>query len=87
MVEEILSSKGRIRILKVLTVRGRLNVSEIARQTGLNYVSTMRHLSVMENHDLVRHKKYGRTRIFHFNDENQEARILKKLIESWEQNK
>ncbi len=43
--EEILGSKGRIRVLEVLTESGELNISEISRRTGLNYTSVERHLT------------------------------------------
>jgi DNA-binding transcriptional ArsR family regulator len=42
--EEILGSKGRIRVLEVLTESGELNISEVSRRTGLNYTSVERHL-------------------------------------------
>jgi len=44
MVEEILGSRGRIRVLQVLTESGELNISEVSRRTGLNYTSVQRHL-------------------------------------------
>jgi DNA-binding transcriptional ArsR family regulator len=64
---------------------GELNISEIARRAGLNYTTTNQHLSVLENHGLVRHKKFGRIRIFRFDEENPRARMIKKLVEFWEQ--
>lgn len=64
---------------------GELNISEIARRAGLNYTTTNQHLLVLENHGLVRHKKFGRIRIFRFDEENPRARMIKKLVEFWEQ--
>ena len=86
-IEEVFSSRGRMKILRVLAEIGELNVSEIARRAGLNYATTNQHLLVLENHGLVRHKKFGRIRIFRFDEENPRARIVRKLIEFWEQNK
>jgi DNA-binding transcriptional ArsR family regulator len=87
VIEDVFSSKGRMKILKVLADVGRLNVSEIARRIGLNYATTNQHLQVLESHDLVKHKKFGRVRIFRLNEENPAARMIRELIESWEQNR
>ena len=86
VIEDVFSSKGRMKILRVLADVGGLNVSEIARRCGLNYATTNQHLQVLESHGLVKHKKYGRVRIFRLNEENPAARMIGELIESWEQN-
>ena len=78
VIEDVFSSKGRMKILKVLADIGELNVSEIARQAGLNYATTNQHLQVLENHGLVRYKKFGRVRIFRLNEENPAARIIRR---------
>ena len=84
-IEEVFSSKGRVKILRILAEIGELNISEIARRAGLNYTTTNQHLQVLENHKLVRHKTFGRIRIFRFNEENPRARMIKKLMEFWEE--
>ena len=86
-IEEVFSSKGRVKILKILTKIGELNISEIARRTGLNYTTTNQHLQALEHHRLVRHKSFGRIRIFRLDEENPRARMVKELIEFWEQTK
>jgi predicted transcriptional regulator len=85
-IEDVFSSKGRVKILKILTEIGELNISEIARRAGLNYTTTNQHLQVLEAHKLVRHKSFGRIRIFRF-EENPRAKMIKKFIEFWEQTK
>lgn len=62
--EEILGSKGRIRILEVLTESGELNISEVSRRTGLNYTSVARHLMKLKDMGLLNEKRYGKIRIF-----------------------
>jgi DNA-binding transcriptional ArsR family regulator len=84
-IEEVFSSKGKVKILKILADIGELNISEIARRAGLNYATTNQHLEVLENQGLIRHKKFGRIRIFRFEEENPRAKMIKKLIEAWEQ--
>jgi DNA-binding transcriptional ArsR family regulator len=87
IIDDVFYSKGRMRLLKVLADIGELNVSEIARRAGLNYATTNQHLLVLENHGLVTYKKFGRVRIFRLNEENPAARIIRELVESWEQTK
>jgi DNA-binding transcriptional ArsR family regulator len=65
--EEILGSKGRIRVLKVLSESGELNISEVSRRTGLNYTSVERHLMKLKKMDLLKEKRYGKIRIFQIN--------------------
>ena len=86
-IEDVFSSKGRVKILAILSKIGELNISEIARRAGLNYATTNQHLQVLENHKLVRHKTFGRIRIFRYNNENPRARMIKELIEFWEETK
>ena len=80
-----ISPEDRLKIER-LWFRGG-NISEIARRAGLNYTTTNQHLQILEEHKLVRHKSFGRIRIFRFDEENSRARMVKKLIEFWEQTK
>jgi len=80
----VFSSRGRVKILKILVDIGELNISEIARRAGLNYTTTNQHLNVLETSNLVRHKNFGRIRIFRFNYENPRAKRIKELIDEWE---
>jgi DNA-binding transcriptional ArsR family regulator len=84
--EEILGSKGRIRVLEVLTESGELNISEISRRTGLNYTSVDRHLTKLEKLGLLKEKRYGKIRIFEvvfrsFNVKFERGRPIKLEIE------
>jgi len=82
-MEEVFSSRGRVKILKILVEIGELNISEIARRSGLNYATTNKHLRVLEESELVKHKNFGRIRIFRFNEENRRARMVKELVNGW----
>ncbi len=62
--EELLGSRGRIRVLQVLAESGELNISEVSRRTGLNYTSVERHLVKLKRMGLLREKRYGKIRIF-----------------------
>jgi predicted transcriptional regulator len=82
-IETVFSSKGRVKILRILVEIGELNISEIARRARLNYTTTNQHLQVLETSGIVRHKNFGRIRIFRFNNENPRAKSIKELIEEW----
>ena len=86
-IEDIFSSKGRVRILRILVEIEELNISEIARRAGLNYATTNQHLQALENAGLVRHKRFGRIRTYRFNEEDSRVTLIKKLIENWKTNK
>jgi predicted transcriptional regulator len=82
-IETVFSSKGRVKILRILVEIGELNISEIARRAKLNYTTTNQHLQILETSGIVRHKNFGRIRIFRFNNENPRAKSIKELIEEW----
>lgn len=60
----MLGSRGRIRVLRVLSESGELNISEVSRRTGLNYTSVERHLVKLRELGLLEEKRYGKIRIF-----------------------
>jgi DNA-binding transcriptional ArsR family regulator len=62
--EELLGSRGRIRVLQVLAESGELNISEVGRRTGMNYTSVERHLEALSGMGLLREKRYGKIRIY-----------------------
>jgi predicted transcriptional regulator len=62
-IETVFSSKGRVKILRILVEIGELNISEIARRAKLNYTTTNQHLQVLETSGIVRHKNFGSTHI------------------------
>jgi len=83
-IEEVFSSKGRMKILRILVEIGELNISEIARRARLNYATTNHHLRVLEDSGIVRHKNFGRIRIFRFNEGSPRARMIRDLVDSWD---
>ena len=62
--EDLLGSRGRIRVLRVLAESGELNISEVTRRTGMNYTSVKRHLERLKEMGLLLEKRYGKIRIF-----------------------
>jgi predicted transcriptional regulator len=83
-IEEVLGSKARLKILKILFQVGELNISEIARRLGANHKTTVTHLKILENEGILQHKTFGRVRIYRFNESSRKARAVKNFIEIWE---
>jgi DNA-binding transcriptional ArsR family regulator len=83
-VEVLFSSRGRIKIIRLLAECGELNISEIARRTQLNHSTTRRHLQLLARAKLVQEKTFGRIRIYRYKIENLRALALRRFIELWE---
>jgi DNA-binding transcriptional ArsR family regulator len=86
-IEEVFSSKPRMKILRLLARLGALNVSDIARRINLNYSTTNQHLKLLEAEDILQHRVYGRIRMYRFSDGSPRAVAVQNLIETWEQDK
>ncbi len=83
-VDDVFSSKPRMRILKILAQISELNVSEIARRLGVNYSTASKHLKVLEDENILKHKVFGRIRLYRFNENSPKAKAVQNLIEAWE---
>jgi DNA-binding transcriptional ArsR family regulator len=86
-IEEVFSSKPRMKILRLVARLGALNVSDIARRIKLNYSATNEHLKLLEAEGILQQRVYGRIRMYKFNDDSPKARAVQNLIEAWEQDK
>ena len=86
-LEEVLSSKPRLKILKLLNTLGSLNVSDIARQIGANFTAASEHLKILEDEGILQVHVYGRVRMYRFKEGSMKAKTIQNLIEAWEQSK
>jgi predicted transcriptional regulator len=83
-IEDVFSSKLRMKILKILHNVGELNVSEIARRLNINYMSASKHMKILEDEDILQHKLFGRIRLYRFNEQSPKAKAVQNLIDVWE---
>lgn len=83
-IEDIFSSRGRIKILKELAASNELNISELCRRVDLNHSSTKSHLEVLLSSGLIEEKKFGRIKIYRYKIEDLRARSLRSLFNLWE---
>lgn len=79
-IEDIFTSRGRTKILKTLTMKRELNISEIAKQTKLSYASVNKHLEELKNRGIVLEKKFGRIRIFKLNEQNKVVKAMEEFL-------
>jgi DNA-binding transcriptional ArsR family regulator len=84
-LEDVFSSKPRVKILKMLYNLGSLNVSEIARRLKMNYASTAEHLRILEAEGVLLVHTYGRVKMYRFNEGSLRAKAVVNLIKVWEQ--
>jgi DNA-binding transcriptional ArsR family regulator len=83
-VEDVFSSRLRIKILRILVQVGELNGSDIARRLGVNYTATSKHLKALEDEGVLVHKVFGRIRLYRLDERSPRAKAVQALIETWE---
>ncbi|RLF12233.1 MAG: ArsR family transcriptional regulator [Thermoprotei archaeon] len=83
-IEEVLSSKGRVKVLKVLLKSLELNISEVVRRSGLNYTAVASHIDALKEAGLLEEKTFGRIRILRVKLEDPRVQALRKLFDLFE---
>ena len=83
-IENILGSKARIKILKLLAINQELSISQIIKKSRLNHACVKTHLNHLKSLNLIQEKVFGRIKIYRYKTENIRANSLKKFIEIWE---
>jgi len=83
-IEEFLSSKTRIKILRVLYNLGELNIRRICQKIGSAHPIVKKNLGLMEEMGLVKCKQYGKVKLYSLNDNNPKVKALTNLFEAWQ---
>lgn len=86
-IEDVLSSKRRIKILRLLTEVRELNVSAIASRLSANYEDTKRHLRILEDEGFLKRKTFGKASFYRFSEQSQKATLIRSLIVAWDKEK
>jgi predicted transcriptional regulator len=82
-VEDVICSRIRLRILKLLMQSEQLNVSAIARRVGGNYASASMHIKVLEDEHILTHVTFGKRIRFYRFAESARGQAVKRLIKAW----
>lgn len=83
-LEEILSSRGRVRLIKALVELGEAHLSRLTRYTGLSYSTAVKHLEALEAVGLIEELRLGRVRLYRLRRGDGRVEALVKLIGDWE---
>jgi len=83
-VERLLSSKGRVKILKLLLDKGQLNISRIVKETKLHHKLVVRHLNELIDMGLVVERRYGRLRLFEADLTNPRISAIREILRELE---
>ena len=82
-VEELFSSRGRIKVMGVVMESNELNISEITRRAGISHSSASVHLDFMVRMGLLVEKRFNRIRIFRVNPSSPYTEILQRFMTDW----
>ena len=82
-LEDVFSSKTRMRVLMLLFKCGQLNTTDLARRLGASYATTLSHLTLLKNEGVVTDRLSGKTRFFRFTN-TLKAQAVSRLLEEWE---
>jgi predicted transcriptional regulator len=83
-IENLLGSRARVKILKLLAKNKEMSISQIIREAKLNHSSVKYHLAYLITYNLIQEKVFGRIKIYRYKFENIRAKSLGKFIEIWE---
>ncbi|MFX1575362.1 MAG: ArsR family transcriptional regulator [Promethearchaeota archaeon] len=84
LIENVLGSKARVKILKTLARNKELTLSLIINNTRLNYSNVVKHLNYLKKINMIQEKRFGRIKIFRYKIENIKARGFKNFLDIWE---
>jgi predicted transcriptional regulator len=82
-LEDVLCSKVRLRILKLLTQSRKLTTSEIAAKVGVNYIVARGHLEALEKGNVLTHANFGKRIRYYGFEQSAKANAVRNFIEVW----
>ncbi|MDA4128083.1 MAG: winged helix-turn-helix domain-containing protein [Thaumarchaeota archaeon] len=72
-----------MKILGIILESGELNITEIARRSGLSHSSAARHLEFLVGSGLITEKRFNRIRIFRVDHSNPFIETLNRFVSDW----
>ncbi len=85
ILDALLTSKTRLRILKILFEVREINITRLTKMTELNHKVVRHHIDVLKELGIVEEKQIGRIRLVRLNEANPKVRILREIFEKLEQ--
>jgi len=84
-LEDVLSSRGMVRFLKALVKSGEATITQLMRESGLNYRLAKRYISRLEAYGMVARRRIGGITIYSCNLGNKYMALIRDLILRWEE--
>lgn len=79
-LEDVLSSRGRVKVLRIVMRLGEVNITRIVRESGLNYKTVKAHLDSLVAAGILSERRCGRLRMYSVNYLNPSALVLKDVL-------
>ncbi|MFX1480847.1 MAG: hypothetical protein ACFFCI_22405 [Promethearchaeota archaeon] len=84
IIEDLLGSKARVSILRILALNSELSLTQIIQKTKLNYNSVLKHLHYLKSINFIQEKKFGRIKIYRYKIEDKRASSFRDFLNVWE---
>nr|MDO8119226.1 ArsR family transcriptional regulator [Candidatus Sigynarchaeota archaeon] len=85
-LEELFSSKLRVKIIRLLAKFKELNISSIVKETNSNHSDIVKNLNYLKNIGLIEERFFGRIHIIRFRNEILLGKILDEFCRIFETN-
>lgn len=82
-LEDLFSTRLRIKIVKVLVARKEANVSLLVKETRSNHGEVMKSIEYFKSIELVEEKCFGRIRIIRLRSENGLGRLVSEFVSAF----
>lgn len=79
-LDTLLSTRGRLKVIRIILRYGETNITRIIRESGLNYKTVKRHLAFLVETGLINERSYGRARLYSVNYASPKALLLRDLL-------
>ncbi|MHA1360171.1 MAG: ArsR family transcriptional regulator [Candidatus Helarchaeota archaeon] len=76
----LIVSKGRLRIMKLLLSECEINITAICKTLNYQHGKIEHHLAILSKYDIIIEHRHGRNRFFRWNNQNRLAEVLKEFL-------
>lgn len=76
-LEDLFSSKVRVKLLKVVVDKKEINISTLVKETKSNHTEILKHIAYLRGINLLEEKYFGRIHIVRFREESFLGKVLR----------
>ncbi len=84
-IEDVLGTKNKIKILKLLVKHKVISFSELKKRIKLNHTTLKKYLKELEKAGIIREHEINHFRIYSISRKNPRARLIEQLFKYWNQ--